>query len=414
MRKFRIPIVGFFDFESVMREPAAPCSVCPSQTECYHSILIDAVQEACTYSLIVVDWRGEIVHSRTYSGHDCADQFVEDLLQIEPALDEMLQAYQPMHLTAAEERAFGAATRCHICEQPLLNSEQRHRDHCHLTGRFMGAAHAHCNMQREVVKKIPLFCHNFSGYDSHIVVKAMKSDARVRCLKALPRNTEKFRTIQLNNYHLLDSMSFLDGSLADVVEDLVRSNHPFSLLDKTDLCKTSEQKRLLLQKGVYPYEFATSVEQLRAARQLPPREAFFSKVANAGVGDDDYVHATSVFTLFGCRNMLDYCELYCRLDVLLLAECFLSFRAEVLQELDLDCCHYISLPQLAYDAMLKMTGVEIEPMTDIDMILFFESSIRGGVSFIGQRMCQATTPAEEAAGVEPRSMLYIDGECVKK
>jgi hypothetical protein len=163
MRKFRIPIVGFFDFESVMLKPAAACLICPDMDKCYHRTLVDAVQEACTYSLIIVDWRGDIVHSSTYSGHDCSDQFVEELLDIEPHLQEMLEAYQPMHLTPAQEHAFQQATQCHICETPFLERDLRHRDHCHLTGNFMGAAHALCNMQRSVVKKIPLFCHNFTG-----------------------------------------------------------------------------------------------------------------------------------------------------------------------------------------------------------------------------------------------------------
>jgi hypothetical protein len=102
---------------------------------------------------------------------------------------------------------------------------------------------------------------------------------------------------------------------------------------------------------------------------------FFSKVANACVDDTDYAHAAAVFDSFKCRNILDYCKLYCKLDVLLLAECFLSFCDEVLQELGLDCCQYISLPKLAFDAMLKVTEVIIKPLTDIDMILFFASSI---------------------------------------
>jgi hypothetical protein len=62
--------------------------------------------------------------------------------------------------------------------------------------------------------------------------------------------------------------------------------------------------------------------------------------------------------------------------VILLAECFLSFREEVILNFNLDCCHYISLPQLSFDAMLKTTKVRIECLTDIDTILFLESGIR--------------------------------------
>lgn len=89
--------------------------------------------------------------------------------------------------------------------------------------------------------------------------------------------------------------------------------------------------------GVYPYEFATSVEQLKNCKVLPPHSEFYSKVANCNISTEDYEHAQAVFETFQCTDMLCYTELYCRLDVILLAECFLSFRAEVYGEFGLDC-----------------------------------------------------------------------------
>ena len=129
-------------------------------------------------------------------------------------------------------------------------------------------------------------------------------------------------------------------------------------------------------------------------------------MANSGVTESEYAHAQAVFREFGCKNMLDFCELYCKSDVLLLAECFLSFRNEVIQEFELDPVHYISLPQLAFDCMLKMTQVSIECLTDIDMILFLESNVRGGVSFISQRHCEVPEPSV-AKPSDPK-LLYID------
>jgi DNA polymerase type B, organellar and viral len=424
MKKFKVPLVGFYDFESVMVKPLAPCSRCPNTFMCYHKATVEAVQQAGTYSVLIVDHLGNIVHQKTHSSEDCADQFVEDLLELEPELLELLNEKRPMSLTQRQELQFRAAQQCHICEEFFLEDSVRVRDHCHLTGQFMGAAHQSCNLKRTVVKKIPLFCHNFTGYDGHLVVKGIKKDPRVHTMQALARNTERFRTLQINSYHFLDSMSFLDGSLGDVVDDLRKSGHPFQLLDLTDLCsgRRAGHKGLLLQKGVYPYEFAQSVEQLRAATRLPPIEKFFSKVANTGVSPEDYRHAQEVYRKFSCENMLDYCELYCQLDVVLLAECLLSFRAEVEREFGLDCCHYISLPQLAFDGMLKMTQISIECLTDVDMLLFLEQNIRGGVSFINQRRCQDTRARlleegrsdeeilEAASSWDAEKMLYIDGE----
>jgi hypothetical protein len=91
-------------------------------------------------------------------------------------------------------------------------------------------------------------------------------------------------------------------------------------------------------------------------------------------------------------------------DTILLAEIMTSFRKSTMEMFELDIGHYISLPQYAYDVMLKMTNVEIEHMTDYSMILFFEKSLRGGSSYINQRHSSA---GQNQMGkfVE---MLYLD------
>lgn len=71
--------------------------------------------------------------------------------------------------------------------------------------------------------------------------------------------------------------------------------------------------------------------------------------------------------------------------------------------------NYISLPQLSFDIMLRKTGVRLELMRDIDQILFVENNIRGGVSFINQRLCSASSSVSTEVEEEDE-MLYIDGK----
>jgi len=47
--------------------------------------------------------------------------------------------------------------------------EDKVRDHCHLTGKFRGAAHNECNLQYRVPRFIPVFFHNVSRYDAHLL-----------------------------------------------------------------------------------------------------------------------------------------------------------------------------------------------------------------------------------------------------
>ena len=55
----------------------------------------------------------------------------------------------------------------------------------------------------------------------------------------------------------------------------------------------------------------------------------------------------------------------------------------------LDPCHYFSSPGLSWDAMLKMTGVKLEKISDIDKYLFIEKGLRGGISYIAKRYAKA-------------------------
>ena len=89
------------------------------------------------------------------------------------------------------------------------------------------------------------------------------------------------------------------------------------------------------------------------------------------------------------KTMGEYHDLYLKGDVLLLADVFKSFRKTCLQYYKLDPCHYFTSPGLRWDAMLKMTNIELEFMTNVDMFQFIEKGIRGGVSYIANRYGKA-------------------------
>ena len=52
---------------------------------------------------------------------------------------------------------------------------------------------------------------------------------------------------------------------------------------------------------------------------------------------------------------------------------------------ELDPCHYFSSPGLSWDAMLKMSEIELEKISDIDKYLVKEKGLRGGISSIAKR-----------------------------
>ncbi|WAR31549.1 hypothetical protein MAR_034091 [Mya arenaria] len=119
-------------------------------------------------------------------------------------------------------------------------------------------------------------------------------------------------------------------------------------------------KALLKRKSVYPYDYVDGLEKL-AETQLPPKNEFYSKLSGDDISDEDYVHAQQVWKEFECKTMGDYHNMYITSDVLLLADVFETFRD---------------------DAALKLTEVELELISDPDMLLMIGKGITGGVSTI--------------------------------
>ena len=70
-----------------------------------------------------------------------------------------------------------------------------------------------------------------------------------------------------------------------------------------------------------------------------------------------------------------------------------------LQYYGLDCGHYISLPSFSWDAMLKMTGINLDKITGIDIYLLLEKGMRGGVSYSSKRYSKSDENTE---------ILYLD------
>ena len=73
----------------------------------------------------------------------------------------------------------------------------------------------------------------------------------------------------------------------------------------------------------------------------------------------------------------------------MLADVFEKFIETCLKYYVLDPCHYFSSPGLSWDAMLKMTDVKLEKISDIDKYLFIEKGSRGGISYIAKRYAKA-------------------------
>ena len=93
-------------------------------------------------------------------------------------------------MTEDEENLFQKSNNCQICKKIIDNDEDKVRDHCHVTGKFRGAAHKICNLSFRLTKKVPVIFHNLSGYDSHLIFNELdKTDIKI---KIIPNGLEKY------------------------------------------------------------------------------------------------------------------------------------------------------------------------------------------------------------------------------
>ena len=135
----------------------------------------------------------------------------------------------------------------------------------------------------------------------------------------------------------------------------------------------------LLIKGIYPYEYIDNRKKVNE-NTIPPKEAFYSKLNLEGISDAE--HVKKVWEAFEIKDLGEYHDLYVQCNTLLLADVFENFREKCIEIYELDPAHFLSSPGLSWQAYLKKTKVELELLTNIDMLLMVEKGIRG-------RICQA-------------------------
>ena len=141
---------------------------------------------------------------------------------------------------------------------------------------------------------------------------------------------------------------------------------------------------MLLRKGVCPYEYMDGWDKFNE-KIIPSKDSFYSNLTLKNISEKDYAHANNVFKKFNINNLCEYYDLYVRSDTLLLADIYENFRQSCLKNYELDPAHFVSLPGLAWQACLKKTNVELELLTDYDILLMVEEGIRGGICHAIQR-----------------------------
>jgi hypothetical protein len=255
--------IAFLDFECVLPRTAKKCPECTHlRCKCDRSYTEPiADQLPITYSLVILDQEGTIIHKKTHSDENAADHLVNHLLDEEEKwIGNLFEGSCEMALSKKDWMSYNEKTSCYLCNVPFNEKIVKCRDHCHFTGKFLGAACQQCNLKRRRPRKLNIFLHNGSKYDFHFIVKAINNKPGIKNINILPYNGENFRTVSFNSFIFVDSMSFLQNSLANLSDDLANTDNTYSILRQTDLVKTNQRfsqtkYNMVLGKSFFPYEF---------------------------------------------------------------------------------------------------------------------------------------------------------------
>ena len=330
-----------------------------------------------------------------------------------------MRALSPEELLRKEN-----ATHYASCERAFSMRRPLVMHHEHVTGEFIDFVCNHCNLQlkahrvmagnkkdRTAKFLIPVIFHNLKNYDAKLILSAINSEFKDSEISAIASNTEKFMSFTIDCFKFVDSMQFLNCSLDSLASNLSKDDPA-----KTKFAHTkrhfddSEKFELVTRKGVFPYEYMSGPAKF-AETELPPIEAFYSKLSDENITEIQYAHAKTVWGKFNMCNMQNYHDLYLKTDVLLLADVFEAFRVMSLNSYKLDPLHYLTAPGLSWDSMLKMTRVKLELFTEPEKLLFVEEGIRGGVSMISNLYSKANNPYIEEHNdpqEEHKYLLYVD------
>ena len=294
-------------------------------------------------------------------------------------------------MTDEDKKDFETATHWFVCGDKLKNSHKNEkeakkdtkvRDRCHFTGKYRGCAHSICNLNYcHKHAKIPVFFHNMKIFDGHLIQNAEKLSNKKK-IDVVAQNSEKFINIGFDIFSVKDTFSFITASLDRLISmtkfnntdekdrskwmlrDDWQSNFTYS--SKNDIIKTEKRLDLLTEKGVYPYDYMNAFDKFND-EQLPSKKQFYSRLSEEDITADDYKKAKQIWKHFNIQNMGGYHDFFLKTDVLLLTDVFEKYSDMCLSYYGLDPVYYYILPNFAFDAMLKLTGIETDLVYDQEM-----------------------------------------------
>ena len=386
----------------------------------------------------------------------------EEELKIFNVANEKLKTYLINHeLLVGEEQDDDFEDEDELTEEEIERIKKKGSkviDHDHWTGKYRGAAHSGCNLGLRKTKKVPVLFHNLQGYDGHILFQNISKVPECKDPKVIAKSMEKFIGFTMGNLRFIDTLQHLSSSLDKLSSNLAakteiagckycpRRGPPKAILRHQSIAHKGDYNnefhhttknetlpelfpnlhdnftrkkawkdlppdafKMLTRKGVYPYSYMDSFAKFEETA-LPPIEKFHNDLTKENISGDDYAFVKKLWKTFRLKNLGELHDLYMETDTLLLADVFENYRQVIMKNYGLDPTHFYTAPSLSWSAGLKFTKVKLEIPQDIDMHLFVDQGLRGGISMVCNSFARANNllMKEFDSSIQQSFIKFID------
>ena len=288
-----------------------------------------------------------------FTGDQCIEKMLLNLIFTErPYINKIIDEKFNKPIERNPDLSKFDINTCHLCNEKIINNPVK--NHCHYSGKMLGYAHDECNLQYKFKKDtvhndylINIFAHNSQNFDQSFLIRALQNlDCRIT-FSCLPRNSNKFISIQIDPFIFKDSYLFSNKSL-DYLTSTISDEDRKSLKQEFG----EENYKLLTKNGIYCYDYFDKKEKYLET-ELPKKEKFFNKLNNKNISNDEYKHALNVFKTFKCEDLLEHSILYLKSDICHLSDVFQKFSEFAYKTYNLDPGHSYTLPGFSWYLHVK-------------------------------------------------------------
>ena len=138
----------------------------------YTKLYQEHIRNSICAKLVCIDNRFTLP-TIIFEGKNCINNFIKWIFTQQERINQIINNHfnKKLKMTIEDENNYQNSKDCWICNEKL--DKDKVRDHCHITGKYRGAAHSKCNLKLKIPRKIPIIFHNLEGYDGHLIFREL-------------------------------------------------------------------------------------------------------------------------------------------------------------------------------------------------------------------------------------------------